>query len=58
MVDTPLLMPRESREAEELRGYLRGLADALLKVKHRTGCGIACCTDHRLSRRQRQAARR
>ncbi|QDV25250.1 glycoside hydrolase family 88 protein [Aureliella helgolandensis] len=37
MVDTLLLMPPQSSEAEELRGYLRELADALIRVQQADG---------------------
>ncbi len=37
MVDTLLLLPPDSRDAEELRGYLRELADALLAVQQPGG---------------------
>jgi hypothetical protein len=37
MVDTLLLLPRESAEAMELRGYLKELADALVRVQQPDG---------------------
>ena len=37
MVDTLLLLPPESEEAAEMRGYLREVADALLEVQQPDG---------------------